>query len=133
MTVFVDTSVWSIAFRPDVPVASPETVALSQALSAGEVYSTGIVLQELLQGFKKPKASAELADHFRAIPLLIPDRKDHEEAALMFASCRRRGIQTGTVDVLLAQLCIRNNLKMLTVDKDFQRIAKATKLTLWQR
>ena len=33
--------------------------------------------------------------------------------------CRRSGVQVGTIDALLAQLCIRHELTMLTTDADF--------------
>ena len=34
--------------------------------------------------------------------------------------CRHRGIQIGTIDALLVQLCQRYDLTLLTTDKDFQ-------------
>ena len=39
------------------------------------------MLQELLQGFRKPKAHREIVRHFSALPLLVPDREDHIHAA----------------------------------------------------
>ena len=45
---------------------------------------------------------------------------------------RRRGIQVGTIDALLAQLGIRHDLVMLTADRDFAYIAGHTSLRLWQ-
>jgi predicted nucleic acid-binding protein len=38
--------------------------------------------------------------------LLVPDRQDHVEAAELRNLCRRRGVQVGTIDTLLAQLCL---------------------------
>jgi len=35
-------------------------------------------------------------------------------------------------DVLLAQLCIRHKLTMLTTDRDFASIASIMPLTIWQ-
>ena len=50
MTLFVDTSVWSLAFRRDTVPEVPEVKRLREALVGGEsVYTTGTVLQELLQ------------------------------------------------------------------------------------
>ena len=90
-----------------------------RAIEAGEpILSTGLVLQELLQGFSGPKARAQLLDRFAALPLLMPDRDDHIQAAELRNRCRRAGIQIGTIDALLAQLCIRHGLTMLTADSD---------------
>jgi predicted nucleic acid-binding protein len=52
LSLFVDTSVWSLALRRDVPSQVAEVHLLVRALEAGEaVLTTGLVLQELLQGF----------------------------------------------------------------------------------
>jgi len=133
VSLFVDTGVWSLAFRRDVPEATPQTRALVQALEAGQlVVTTGLVLQELLQGFSGPKARAGILERFAALPLLAPDREDHIAAAELRNECRRAGLQLGTIDVLLAQLCIRHDLKMLTADRDFEHLAKHCPLQLWQ-
>jgi predicted nucleic acid-binding protein len=134
LNLFVDTSVWSLALRRDAPADVPEIGALVRALESGEqVVTTGFVLQELLQGFSGPKARAQIIDRFSAIPLLIPDRQDHIEAAELRNHCRRHGIQVGTVDALLAQLCIRHKLSMLSTDRDFLGIAKHSSLKLWRK
>ena len=131
MNLFVDTSVWSLALRRDAPSATPEVTRLHAALSNGEpIFSTGIVLQELLQGFAGPKASADIIQHFTAIPLIAPIRDDHIQAAELRNACRRRGVQIGTIDALLAQICIRSELVMLSSDRDFVHIAESTALRL---
>ena len=131
MSLFVDTSVWSLALRRDSPVHGPEVGALIQAIESGEtLLTTGLVLQELLQGFSGPRSREKILDRFSAIPLLAPDRDDHVRAAELRNHCRRGGVQVGTIDALLAQLCIRHDLTMLTADEDFRRIAKHSKLKL---
>jgi predicted nucleic acid-binding protein len=107
---------------------------LGDALEAGElVVTTGLVLQELLQGFSGPKARESILDRFNALPFLNPNRADHIEAANLRNQCRRKGIQVGTIDALLAALCLRHGLSLLTTDGDFRRIAKVTQLTVWGR
>lgn len=134
MTLFVDTSVWSLAFRRDQPSAAPEVVAVRKALEGGEtIVTTGLVLQELLQGFAGPRARKDIIDRFTALPLLSPDRQDHIAAAELRNRCRRAGVQIGTIDALLAQLCIRHELTMLTTDKDFGRVAAHSALRVWRR
>jgi hypothetical protein len=132
LTLFVDTSVWSLAFRRDAPAPVPEVRALTQAIEGGEaLVSTGLVLQELLQGFRGPKDRTQIISRFSALPLLVPDRRDHIDAAELRNACRQKGVQAGTVDALLAQLCIRHDLYLLTSDKDFTNIARHTTLRLW--
>jgi predicted nucleic acid-binding protein len=133
VSLFVDTSVWSQAFRRDEPSPSREARELIHALEVGEVlFTTGLVFQELLQGFTGPKAREQILDRFTALPFLVPDRRDHADAAELRNVCRRNGIQVGTIDVLLAQLCIRHDLIMLTTDGDFLRIATRSALKVWR-
>jgi predicted nucleic acid-binding protein len=132
LSLFVDTSVWSLALRRDQPSPVPQVAALTKALQSGElVLTTGLVLQELLQGFSGPKARTQILDRFSALPLLVPDRTDHVEAAALRNICRRNGVQVGTIDAILAQLCIRHSLLMLSSDRDFQGMANHCALRLW--
>ncbi len=132
MTLLVDTSVWSLALRRDAEAAEPEVQHLKDALFGSEVVvTTGLVLQELLQGFSGPKAQARIVERFAALPLVQPDRDDHISAAALRNSCRQAGVQIGTIDALLAQLCIRHDLVLLTTDKDFTHAAKHCPLRVW--
>lgn len=133
MSLFVDTSVWSLALRRDGPAAAPQVAALVKAIENGEpLLTTGLVLQELLQGFSGAKAREQILERFSALPLLVPDRADHIEAAALRNTCRRHGVQIGTIDALLAQLSIRHSLLMLSNDRDFQRVAEHCPLRLWK-
>ncbi len=131
MNVFVDTSVWSLALRRDAPPDLPEVNELRRSLDSGTVYCTGLVLQELLQGFAKPKAHRQIISRFSALPLLVPDRDDYIHAAELRNRCRQKGVQAGTIDALLAQLCVRYELSMLTADNDFRSMASIASLTVW--
>jgi len=132
MTLFFDTSVWSLALRRDAPEPAAEVDALTSALRGGEaLVTTGLVLQELLQGFSRPRWRKQIIDRFSALPLIVPDRVDHIDAAELRNACRRKGLQLGTIDALLAQLCIRHELLMLTTDHDFYRAARHIGLRTW--
>jgi hypothetical protein len=133
VSTFVDTSVWSLALRRDTPPPSAEVEHLVSLIKGGQILvSTGLVLQELLQGFTGPKAREQILERFAALPLLTPERQDHVEAAGLRNDCRRRGVQVGTIDALFAQLCIRHGLTMLTCDDDFRLMSQHCRLALWQ-
>ena len=105
---------------------------LGRLIAGGEtVITTGVVLQELLQGVSGPSAPERIIQRFSALPLLVPDRRDHIDAAALRNHCRRNGVQVGTIDALLAALCIRHDLVLLTADKDFQGIARFSELKIW--
>ncbi len=133
MRLFVDTSVWSLAFRRDAPPGVPEVEGLRKALEGEDgVFTTGLVLQELLQGFGGPRDARRIVGAFASLPLLVPGREDHVEAAVLRNTCRRRGVQVGTIDALLARLCVRYDLVLMTTDLDFARMKAVCPLALWR-
>jgi predicted nucleic acid-binding protein len=132
VSLFVDTSVWSLALRRAEPPDLPHVRRLRVALEGGEVIcTTGVVLQELLQGFSGPTAVDQIVKRFAALPYVVPERRDHICAAQLRNTCRRAGLQVGSIDALLAQLCIERGLQMLSADRDFEGVASHSKLALW--
>lgn len=134
MTSFVDTSVGSLAFRRDQVSTAPQVRVLRDALEGGEtIVVTGLVVQELLQGFAAPMAGKDIIDRFAALPFLAPERRDHIDAAELRNRCRRAGLQIGTIDAVIAQLCIRHDLMLLTTDNDFVLAARRCPLRVWTK
>jgi predicted nucleic acid-binding protein len=125
VSILVDTSVWSLALRRDEPVQCPAVLALRDApLGAGQVFTTGPVLQELLQGFAGTRARGQLIERFSAPGFLQPDREDHIRAAEVRNTCRRAGVQAGTIDAVLIQLCQRHDLERLSSDRGIPSAAR---------
>ena len=132
MSLLVDTSVWSLALRRDVQQSAPEVTALNHALlGADQVFTTGLILQELLQGFAGPKSRTQLIERLSVLGFIQPNREDHIEAAELRNSCRRGGVQIGSIDALIIQLCRRHDLLLLSTDKDFQAAKKCVQFRLW--
>ena len=109
MNILVDTSVWSLASRRAPAPPAPE---------------------ELLQGFQGPTAARRIVKEFSLLPVLAPEIEDHIEAAALRNHCRRRGVQVGSIAALLAQLCLRHGLRLLTADRDFEAMARHCPLVL---
>lgn len=131
MTVLVDTSVWSLALRRDSPPSSPAVVRLTEVLESDLVVTTGLIIQELLQGFLPERTQTEIRRRFGALPAVQPTRGDHIAAADLRNACRRAGVQLGTIDALIAQLCITHDLELLSTDRDFAHAARHCDLRLW--
>jgi hypothetical protein len=133
VSLFVDTSVWSLAFRRTDESGAPQVKALVYALEMGDsLVTAGVVIQELLQGFSGPKFRSLLIETLANIPILTPMRDSYIEAAELRNHCRRNGVQAATIDALIAQLCIENDLTLLTVDQDFSHMARFTPLRIWR-
>jgi predicted nucleic acid-binding protein len=105
-----------LALRRDSTVETKEVLALREAPDgADSVVITGLVLQELLQGLSGPTAKDAIIKRFGALPLIQPDRQDHVASAEVRNACRRGGVQIGTIDALLMQLCGRYEMTLLSV------------------
>jgi predicted nucleic acid-binding protein len=131
VNLFVDTSVWSLALRRDTPSDHAAVVVLRKALVDGDtIVIAGIVLQELLQGFHGPKDQARIIERLQVLALLHPTRDSYIQAARLRNTCRRGGVQIGTIDALIAQLCIEHDLALLTADNDFVHAARFVPLRL---
>ncbi|MBV2208131.1 MAG: PIN domain-containing protein [Thermomonas sp.] len=131
MSLFVDTSAWSLAFRRDTQADHAVVPILRRALLDGDtIVTTGFVIQELLQGFNGAKDQTRIIERLQVLPLLNPTRETHIQAAMLRNTCRRNGVQLGTVDALIAQLCIEHDLALLTADNDFAHAARFVPLRL---
>jgi predicted nucleic acid-binding protein len=133
MSLLVDTSVWSLLLRRDSPPGLPEVLALRRALRGEEIVATtGVVVQELLQGFGSASAQAAIRETFGVLECLTPTFDDHVEAAGVRNRLRSTGVQIGAIDALIAQLAIAGRHMLLTTDKDFHLAARYVELDIWQ-
>ncbi len=131
--LLVDTSVWSLAYRRDTPPDLPQVEALRSALVDGDhVVITGMVLLELLRGFVPSRAQERILEDLAVVDLIEPKRDDYVDAARLANTCRKSGVQLGSVDALLAQLAIANDLVLLTTDRDFENAVPWIPLRLWR-
>lgn len=130
MTLLVDTSVWSLALRRDAPRGSREVEALSAAVDRGDVCLTGVILQEILQGFPSLERTRRLVSHLAPFPLIDLHRGDFVLAAEIRNKCRAKGLVVTTVDAQIAAAAINHRCSLLTTDKDFQAISKHFPLRL---
>jgi hypothetical protein len=133
VSLLVDTSVWSLALRRDVPPDVPEVQALRDALAGGEIVATtGMILQELLQGVVPERVRTQISEMFAALEYLAPSREDHVAAAGVRNTLRSAGVQVGTIDALIAQLAIAGGHTLLTTDNDFRAASGYISLRLWR-
>lgn len=93
MSLFVDASGWTLAFRRDSLGGVPEVRRLGDALLGGEaVCATGLVLQELLQGWSGPRDGGGLST---ALPTFL------WASGLATITSKRREFATNVVAVAL--------------------------------
>jgi len=81
--------------------------------------------------FAGPRDRERLLERFTVLTLVQPDLDDHVAAAEIRNACRRKGVQVGTIDALLIQLCRRHALELLTADGDFTAARVHVAFGLW--
>jgi predicted nucleic acid-binding protein len=89
-----------------------------------------VVYQELLQGSKTEKEFHQLKEYLQSIPFYDVQKgtQSYEEAALNYFLCRKAGITVrSSIDLIIAQTAIENNLYLLHNDNDFSHISKVIK------
>jgi predicted nucleic acid-binding protein len=134
MMIFVDTCVWSLAFRrSNTNLAIKEVVQLQTLLSQDvPVAVAGIVLQELLSGLREEAQIKRLKTVLAPFPLILATQENHILAAQIANNCRSKGIATSATDCLIAAICIAHNAPLLTADKDFTQMAVYCDLKLYK-
>jgi hypothetical protein len=126
--IAVDSSVW-IDFLADRP--TPHVKLLDGYLEhkASEVALVDIVLTEVLQGLP--------AEHAHRVESMLCDLDvlrlqwitDFRAAAGLYRAARKSGITIrGTIDCLIAAVCIREEVPLLHADADFDRLADISEL-----
>ena len=126
--ILVDTSIFIGYFRQSKDaVFKKMDFIIDQGLPYGICY---YVYQELLQGSANTQEYDLLRNYLSALPFygLKNEKKSFENAALMFINCRKNGITIkSTIDFLIAEIAIENNLFLFHNDNDYTNISKVYK------
>ena len=95
---------------------------------------TSIIYQEVLQGAKSDKEYNLLRNYLSSQRFFYPQDaiKTYEGAALIYFSCRKNGVTIrSTVDCLIAQIALEQDLALLHNDRDFDGMATIIKLRMY--
>ena len=121
MKVLVDTCIWSLALRRNMPDAWQAHVDEFQNLiNEARVQLIGPIRQELLSGVRSEGQFEQLREHLAAFPDLPLTSEDFEQAARFYKLARSKGIQGSNTDFLICAVAAGHSLPIFTVDKDFE-------------
>lgn len=127
-SVLVDTSVWIGFFRHSDQDASDK---LRDLLRNGHPVYTGLVATELRRGAETKKELDVLDDLFRSIGYLPMKESYFAGAGDLGRLLLQKGITIGTVDLLIAQIALANDLALFTLDGHFTSISHHAPLRLF--
>ena len=128
--VLVDTTVW-INFFADRNVLH---VAALQELIENEkdLCLCGVILAEVLQGIRSDAEYIETKDYLTDLIFLPMRQITFVRAAELYRFLRKRGVTIRKpIDCMIAAVAIENDICLLHNDRDFDHIAKYSKLRVW--
>lgn len=127
--ILVDSSVW-IDFLSVSP--GPAGTELRRLIEEAEpVAVAGVVVTEVLQGLSRDAGIMER--YLSQFEMLEPTGfETYKAAAAMYRSARAKGITLTTIDTLIASIALENAANLFTLDQDFDRVARITRLALYR-
>lgn len=114
--VLVDTSVWIAYFRKG---NSDAALLLDSLIATDQVLLCGVVEMELLRGVR-PHEQTDLEQRLEALRWVEIERQDWQHAGHLMNTLRQHGITVSATDALIASVCLKRNLPLLTLDRDFE-------------
>lgn len=130
----VDTSVWIDYFRE---IENVTTIKFASILENNLPFGiTSVIYQEILQGAASDRDFNQLKEYLITQRFFHPTDiwLSYESAAKLFFLCRRNGLTIrSTIDCIIAQIAIEQDLTLLHNDQDYRRIQSVMpKLKLFQ-
>ena len=126
--ILVDSSVWVDFFSSSPGRGGTQ---LRRMIEEGEPFAlTGVVVAEVLQGLIRDSISIE---QYLAQWELIEPRgfETYKEAARIYRIARGKGVALTTIDTLIAAIALEHGISVFTLDQDFSRMARMTRLQLY--
>lgn len=125
--VLVDTTVW-IDFFADR--SEPHVAALQELIENEEdLCLCGVILAEVLQGIRSDVDYIETKDYLADLIFLPMRQVTFVRAAEIYRSIRKRGVTIRKpIDCMIAAVAIEHDIRLLHNDRDFDYIAKHSKL-----
>ena len=126
--ILVDSSVWIDFFSSYPGRAGAE---LRRMIAEAEPFATtGVIVAEVLQGLSR---DVNRIEHYLSQWEMLEPRgfATYREAAVVFRLARAKGITLTTIDALITAIALEYGASVFTIDKDFGRIARITRLSLY--
>lgn len=126
--ILVDTSAWIELLRA---TGHPAHLTLKHHLQRrSPIVTTEPVIMELLAGARSRGEASRLRARLLALPCLaVRGLGDFESAAELYRACRGQGATVRKlVDCLIAAVAVRENAILLHNDRDFEVLARHTRL-----
>ena len=127
--VLVDTTVWIDFFGDN---STPQVARLHELIENDEdLCLCGVILAETLQGIHSDSDYRRTKNHLDSLIFFPMHRATFVRAAELYRALRKKGVTVRKpVDCMIASVAIEYNLSLLHNDRDFDHIAKHSKLKI---
>lgn len=123
--LLVDTSIWIEYFK-----GKKKVLDIIHDKNNFEIFITGPIITELIQGIKTQKEKARFTICINALPKLQIDDNDWVNAGNLGNSLRKKGITVPLLDLIIFSIAKKNNCVLFTLDKHFQIIKDALQIEI---
>lgn len=130
MRVIVDTCVWTRFLRRSRPTDDPICAEVAKLVRDDAIQMLGSIRQELLSGAQPQERFDQLKEYLRFYPNLPLDEEDDENAASLYNTCRSKGVQGTSTDLLICAVATRHRMRIFTTDTGFEEFAKLLPIDL---
>jgi len=120
--IAADSSTWVAFLRNQ---SGDDVRAFEGALRDEVLVMPPLVLSELLSS---PAMEPKIEDLLRGVPLLETTEGYWDRAGLLRRSVLKQGARARAADCLIAQSCLDHRTALITRDKDFESLARHSKL-----
>ena len=126
MKILLDTSVWIEFFRGNKKLREK----LEDIIKTSRIVITGPVISEILLGIRDDKEKRKVENLLKNLTIINPSWNDYVHAGEIGHSLRKNGKTIPLIDLIIAAVCIRNNITLFTLDKHFKEIKELKLLKL---
>ena len=121
----VDSSVWVEFFRAGTP--DPVRRLVEPYVRARDVALCEPIVFEILRAAPTVQRSA-IERIFSLLPVLDTPGNLWRDAIRLGQKCVQAGFSVGSMDLLIAQVCIYHEMRLVTLDRQFEQIASVATL-----
>jgi predicted nucleic acid-binding protein len=132
MARLIDSSLWVDFTRAKSPIALKLFIH-AWILDSAAVLCEPIAFEVLRHATKAERV--KIHQQFSTMPLISTPEKLWRDATTLGGKCHEKGINLGSLDLVIAAIAIHHDAELITFDNDFSKIASvsALKVTVLKR
>jgi predicted nucleic acid-binding protein len=134
LSVFVDTTVWSVALRRPAHRLGKEHRFLvdewRRLVDEGESAIIGPIRQEILSGVRHEADFARPRERLAGVDCIDIRLDDYDQAAQFYNELRGHGLARSSINLLICAVAHRFSVPIFTTDRDFTRYARHLPISL---